>query len=165
MIGEAMSIPTKKTMTKGKFVGIASNYLLTTVYGKYAGDIESSSVKLDCLHPENTYIAIFNHNQDIMGEALEKDDRIKVLFKGRRAVNLNPNHGREPRNTIFVFELSDKGKEEVKKDMAELAEKSKNWKKIGDLWNLYYGHPPYSKSSREERQTAYAQIRAGEYIE
>jgi hypothetical protein len=74
------------------------------------------------LNPDCTYLAILNQESNplwqwelMKGGAKE----IKVLFESKMAINRTPNHGIGPRNTLFIFEIS----EEYKPKILEAREK------------------------------------------
>jgi hypothetical protein len=55
---------------------------------------------------EDTYIVIFNFNQQKEYELLFSDDTLKIVFQSQPAVNTI--HPSKPRNFVVVFELNDK---------------------------------------------------------
>jgi len=59
------------------------------------------------LKKEHTYIVIAGLHNNLQLNILKKNNKINVLFKGPVAVNKRPGHGRDPRNTIMVFELKE----------------------------------------------------------
>jgi len=163
-----MSTQNNTNKTGGKIVSIATNYLLKSIVeneGTWQEKTTGYKLNTKVLHPDNTYIAItsIGKSQEWTQECIEDSDLIKILFKGKKAVNLNPNHGQGPRNTIFVFELSDKGKEVVRQEIAEWEEKSKDYLPVKELWNIYYGYGKYGKRTKAEQEAAYVKIKRGEY--
>jgi len=163
-----MSTQNNTNKTGGKIVSIATNYLLKSIVeneGTWQEKTTGYKLNTKVLHPDNTYIAItsIGKSQEWAQECIEDSDLIKILFKGKKAVNLNPNHGQDPRNTIFVFELSDKGKEVVHKEIEEWKIKSKDYLTVKELWDIYYGHGKYRNRSKEDASVAYGKIQRGEY--
>lgn len=59
------------------------------------------------LPPENTYYVIFGPGQEGHFERLKRSKRYKIIYKAPKAVNKNPGHGYEPRNTLVIFEVVD----------------------------------------------------------
>jgi hypothetical protein len=60
------------------------------------------------LKEEDTYIMVFNHNQDKLLDTILKDNRLKILFKSKPAINKNyPERmiTKQKGNTVVVFEL------------------------------------------------------------
>jgi hypothetical protein len=74
------------------------------------------------LDSDCTYLAILNQESnplwqwELMRGGAEE---IKVLFESKMAINRTPNHGNAPRNTLFIFEIS----EEYKPKILEVREK------------------------------------------
>jgi hypothetical protein len=66
----------------------------------------SYTLDLFRLSPDSSYISIFGPDQFKQLEIFLKSDKVKLLFKGNKAVNGSRHHGTIPRNTIVVFELA-----------------------------------------------------------
>jgi hypothetical protein len=89
-----------------KFVSVVSHQIANYGFTRF---------KTELLDPEYTYLAIADPNQDAYGKLLEATKEIKILFKGRKAINRTVDHGNDPRNTLYIFEVADEYVDQIKK--------------------------------------------------
>jgi len=57
------------------------------------------------LDVKDTYLMIFGNNQDAEKDYFLKHFKGKILHISKKAVNMTPDHGTYPRNTLVVFEV------------------------------------------------------------
>jgi len=118
----------------GKIISIVSTYLYNS----------NNTLKTINLNPDNTYLAVAGPGQENFERLLESSPEIKIIFKSRKAVNRTPNHGDEPRNTLYIFEVADEYADKIREERAKLeAERIpalKRFKECCAAYELNYQH-------------------------
>ena len=96
-------------MTTGKHVHLSVHEIVHVDYkrnpGRYSGYTRVFNVQK--LAAGNTYYAIFSEGQEEDMANLVNSDYYHIVYEAPKAVNKNPNHGYEPRNTLVIFEVKD----------------------------------------------------------
>lgn len=95
-------------MTSGKIYPITIGQVLV-INWNYPKDwknppfIEGVTFR-NTLPANGTYLVVFSLGQEKELEEFKKAKQFNILYEAPKAVNINPDHGTDPRNTLIVFE-------------------------------------------------------------
>jgi hypothetical protein len=89
----------------GKFITVSVANLVTGgQYDYYARAYRPKKIKEFKADDPNTYITIFSVDQQNSFNVFKEQFKGKILFISKASVNGRAMHGKQPRNTIVVYE-------------------------------------------------------------